>query len=112
MMPPWLTILRRALDSVGNRVVLFRCGNAVFVTFGLFAGVGALLSMTAMGGLLVAEGVPGSVFLLLVLAGSAAVVFGSWLAGQLLDYELLLRCWNRRRRLTNACGKAAFGGAR
>lgn len=83
--------LRGALDFLADRVVLFRCGNAVFVTFGLFAGLGALLSMTAMGGLLVVQGVAVHVFLLLTLAGSAAVVLGSWVAGQVFDYELLLR---------------------
>ena len=84
-------ILRGALDSLGDCVVLFRCGNAVFVTFGLFAGLGALLSLTGMGGLLVAQGVPVSIFLLLAFVAGAAVVVGSWLAGQLFDYELLLR---------------------
>jgi phosphatidylglycerol:prolipoprotein diacylglycerol transferase len=84
-------VLRGALDFLGDRVVLFRCGNTVFVTFGLFAGLGALLSMTGMGGLLVAQGVPVHVFLLLALVGSAAVLVGSWLTGQISDYELLLR---------------------
>jgi phosphatidylglycerol:prolipoprotein diacylglycerol transferase len=87
----WTNILRGGLDALADRVVLFRCGNAVFVTFGLFAGLGALLSMTGMGGLLVAQGVPAHVFLLLALVGGAAVVVGSWLAGQLFGYELLLR---------------------
>lgn len=87
----WISILCRALDFLGDRVVLFRWGNAVFVTFGLFAGMGALLSMTAMGGLLVAQGVSVHLFVLLALVGSAAVVLGSWLAGQMFDYELLLR---------------------
>jgi phosphatidylglycerol:prolipoprotein diacylglycerol transferase len=87
----WTGIFRGALDSLGDRVVLFRYGNTVFVTFGLFAGIGALLSMTGMGGLLVAQGISVHVFLLLALVGSAAVVLGSWLAGQMFEYELLLR---------------------
>jgi len=84
-------VVRRALDSLGGRVVLFRSGNAVFVTFGLFAGMGALLSLTGMGGLLVAQGISAHAFVLLALLGSTAVVVSSWVAGQLLDYELLLR---------------------
>ena len=88
---PWMSWISGALDSLADRVVLFRRGNAVFVTFGLFAGLGALLSMTGMGGLLVAQGVPIHIFLLLAFVAGAAVVVGSWLAGQLFDYELLLR---------------------
>ncbi len=72
-----ITILRGTLDLLGDRVVLFRWGSAVFVTFGLFAGMGALVSMTGMGGLLVAQGVSVRIFLLLALVGSAAVVLGS-----------------------------------
>ncbi|MBI4518730.1 MAG: prolipoprotein diacylglyceryl transferase [Deltaproteobacteria bacterium] len=95
----WLHIASAALNWLAQRVVLFRYGDWVFVTFGLFAGLGALVSLTAMGALLIGQGVGGKFFLTLAVAGSATVVVGSWLAGQLLDYRLLLEHpWRALRR--------------
>ena len=51
-----------ALDWLGGRVVLFRYRDWVFVSFGLFASVGAWLTMSLMGFLLIGQGVaPGAV---------------------------------------------------
>jgi hypothetical protein len=74
-----------ALDRLGERVVLFRYGDWVFVSFGLFAGVGAWLTMALTGFLLIGQGVAAAEFLRLTLAGCAAVVGGSWLLARFLD---------------------------
>jgi len=83
--------LNSALDRLACQVVLFRTRGLVFVTFGLFAAAGALVSLTGAGALLVGQGFAPREFALLALAGSAAVVTGSWLLGQMLDYRFLLR---------------------
>ena len=79
------------LDWLGDRVVLFRLGDLVFVTFGLFAALGAFLSLAWMGVILVGQGVAIEAFLAMALAASALVVLGSWLLAQLLDFRLVLR---------------------
>ena len=80
-----------ALDWLADRVVLFRHGDLVFVTFGLFAALGAFLSLAWMGVILIGQGVSIEAFLALALVASALVVFGSWLLAQLLDFRLLLQ---------------------
>lgn len=80
-----------ALDVLAGHVVLFRWGELVFVTFGLFAGLGALLALAWMGALLVGQGVAPEAFLRLALAASVAVVVGSWLGGLVLDWRVVLR---------------------
>lgn len=79
------------LDWLAERVVLFEVGNLVFVTFGLFASVGAFLTLTWMGALLVGQGIAVEAFLAMALAASALVVLGSWLLAQILDFRLVLR---------------------
>jgi len=74
-----------ALDRLGERVVLFRWRGWVFVSFGLFASVGAWLTMSLMGFLLIGQGVAAGQFLLLALASCAAIVAGSWLLARLLE---------------------------
>jgi len=73
------------LDWLGERVVLFRCRDWVFVSFGLFASVGAWLTMSLMGFLLIGQGVAPGQFLRLALLSCAAIIAGSWLLAQLLD---------------------------
>lgn len=77
-----------ALDWLGERVVAFRYRDWVVVSFGLFATVGAWLTMSLMGFLLVGQGVALGQFSSLALLGCAAVVAGSWLLAQLLDLRV------------------------
>jgi phosphatidylglycerol:prolipoprotein diacylglycerol transferase len=77
-----------ALDWLGERVVLFRYRGWVVVSFGLFATVGAWLTMSLMGFLLVGQGVALGQFSSLALLCCAAVVAGSWLLAQLLDLRV------------------------
>jgi len=79
-----------ALDWLADRVVLFRHGDLVFVTFGLFAALGAFLTLAWMGVILIGQGVALQAFVSLALVTCALVVFGSWLLAQLLDFRLLL----------------------
>jgi len=79
-----------ALDWLADQVVLFRYGDLVFVTFGLFAALGAYLTLGWMGVILIGQGVAVTTFAALALVASALVVFGSWLLAQLLDFRLLL----------------------
>jgi phosphatidylglycerol:prolipoprotein diacylglycerol transferase len=79
-----------ALDWLADRVVLFRYGDLVFVTFGLFASLGAYLTLAWMGVILIGQGVSIGAFASLALVASALVVLGSWLLAQLLDLRLLL----------------------
>jgi phosphatidylglycerol:prolipoprotein diacylglycerol transferase len=71
--------------------VLFRHGDLVFVTFGLFAAVGAFLTLAWMGVILIGQGVSTGAYIALALGASAFVVLGSWLLAQLLDFRLLLQ---------------------
>ena len=82
--------LSAALDWLANQVVLFRHGDLVFVNFGLFAALGAFLTLAGMGVILIGQGVSIRAFIALALGASALVVFGSWLLAQLLDFRLLL----------------------
>jgi len=83
--------LNSALDALACRVVLFRLGSVVFVTFGLFAALGAFFSLLGASAVLAGQGVSSDDLVSLALGGSAAVVGGSWLVGQLLDYRWLFR---------------------
>ena len=85
-----LVALSAVLDRLAERVVLFRHGDWVFVSFGLFGALGAVLTTGLMGAILVGQGVAPGLFLGLALVGSATVVGGSWLLGQVFDYRLLL----------------------
>jgi phosphatidylglycerol:prolipoprotein diacylglycerol transferase len=82
--------LSRLLDRLAERVILFRIGDLVFVTFGLFAALGALATLVGSGVILIGQGLAPEAFLALALASCVAVVVGSWLAAQLFDYRLLL----------------------
>jgi phosphatidylglycerol:prolipoprotein diacylglycerol transferase len=79
-----------ALDWLADRVVLFRYGDLVFVTFGLFAALGAFLTLGGMGVILIGQGVSVRAFASLALVACTLVVCGSWLLAQLLDFRLLL----------------------
>jgi phosphatidylglycerol:prolipoprotein diacylglycerol transferase len=79
-----------ALDWLADRVVLFRYGELVFVTFGLFSALGAYLTLAWMGVILIGQGVGVGTFASLALVASTLVVIGSWLLAQLLDFRLLL----------------------
>ena len=85
-----LVALSAILDRLADRVVLFRYRDWVFVSFGLFGAIGAVLTTSLMGAILVGQGVAPGLFLGMALLGSAAVVGGSWLLGQAFDYRLLL----------------------
>jgi phosphatidylglycerol:prolipoprotein diacylglycerol transferase len=74
-----------ALDWLGERVVMFRYRDWVVVSFGVFATVGAWLTMILMGFLLVGQGLSLGQFSSLALLCCAAVVAGSWLLAQALD---------------------------
>jgi len=97
---PWhLNTLSTVLDRLANQVVLFRLGNLVFVTFGLFVALGAVVSLAGAGAILTGQGLSGELFLALALGGSLAVVGGSWIAGLIVDYRLLFRQgWKALRR--------------
>jgi phosphatidylglycerol:prolipoprotein diacylglycerol transferase len=83
--------LSAALNWLADQVVLFRHGDLVFVTFGLFASLGAFLTLAGMGVILIGQGVSIEAFVILALGASALVVLGSWILAQLLDFRLLLR---------------------
>lgn len=85
-----LDLLSAALDGLGRRVVLFRYGDLVFVTFGLFAALGAFVTLVWLGVILLGQGLAPELFALFTLSGSLVVVAGSWLLAQLFDYRLLL----------------------
>jgi phosphatidylglycerol:prolipoprotein diacylglycerol transferase len=88
-----------ALDWLADQVVLFRHGDLVFVTFGLFAALGAFLTLAGMGVILIGQGISYGAFVALALGASALVVLGSWVVAQLLDFRLLLsRPWEALRR--------------
>jgi phosphatidylglycerol:prolipoprotein diacylglycerol transferase len=94
-----LEALSATLDRLADRVVLFRYGDWVFVSFGLYGALGAFLTTALMGVILVGQGVAPTDFVTMALIGSAAVVAGSWLLGQILDYRLLLEApWTALRR--------------
>ena len=91
--------LNAALDFLAGQVVLFRLGNLVFVTFGLFVALGAVVSLAGAGFILVGQGLAPDLFLVLAVGGAAAVMTGAWLAGLLLDYRLVLgKDWAALRR--------------
>lgn len=83
-------LLNSSLDWLGERVVLFRIGNLVFVTFGMFAALGAFSATALLAVILLGQGLGSGAFLSFTLFGSAAVVAASWLFGQILDYRPLL----------------------
>jgi len=83
-------LLNTALDWLADRVVLFRHGDLIFVTFGLFAALGAYSTFAWMGVILIGQGVSLAAFASLALIASTLVVFGAWLLALLLDYRLLL----------------------
>ena len=85
-----LDALSRVLDRLADRVVLFRWGGLVFVSFGLFAALGVFVSTSGMAFLLIGQQMSPVLFGLLALAGSVAMVLGSWLLGLAFDYRLLL----------------------
>ena len=78
------------LDRLTDRVVLFRWGGLVFVSFGLFAALGVFVSTSGMAFLLIGQQMSPLLFGLLALVGSVAMVLGSWLLGLAFDYRMLL----------------------
>lgn len=92
-------LLNAMLDGFGERVVLFRRGNLIVVSFGLFAAAAAGVALSWSGAVLIGQGLPPQIYLLLAVTGSFAVVVGSWMAGVLLDLPLVLRGgWTASRR--------------
>ena len=83
-------VVSAVLDWLADRVVLFRVGDIVFVSFGLFAALGTLVTMTGMGVILLGQGLGARTFLGIAIFGSAAVVLGSWLLAQLFDFRMVL----------------------
>jgi hypothetical protein len=87
---PWAARLRglsARLDQLGERVVLFRKGPWVFASFGLFGGLGALLTTAGTGAVLVGQGFAPQRFTALAASAGVAVFAGSWLLGQLLEWR-------------------------
>jgi len=81
----------RVLDWLADRVVFFHWGDFVFVTFGLFAALGMAVTLFTAGVVLIGQGLSPLAFLALALGSSFAVVVGSWLLAQLLDWRLVLQ---------------------
>jgi len=86
-----LHLLSHLLDRLAEHVVIGRWGELLFVSFGLFAALGAAATIAVAGGILIAQGLEPSRFVLLAITGSVAVVLGSWLAGLALEIPALLR---------------------
>ncbi len=86
-----LHALSHVLDKLAEYVVIGRSGKLLFVSFGLFAAIGAAATIAIAGGIMIAQGLAPSQFVLLTLAGSIAVVLGSWLLGLALEFPALLR---------------------
>jgi phosphatidylglycerol:prolipoprotein diacylglycerol transferase len=80
----------RQLDRLADKVILFRIGDLVFVTFGLFAALGAIATLSGAGAILVGQGMSGGHFLAMGLASCVTVVIGSWAVAQALDFRLVL----------------------
>ena len=83
-------VLSRCLSWLGERVILFRAGDWVFVNFGLLSGLGAFLALVWMAALTVGQGLAPGLFPVLALGGSVGIVAGSWLVAQVFDYRMLL----------------------
>ncbi|KKL70869.1 hypothetical protein LCGC14_2100600 [marine sediment metagenome] len=76
--------LQEAIQRLANRTILFRRGEYLFVTFGLFAGLATLAGGTWAGWLLLAQGVP--------FAQTAALLAGV-LVGHVLLARVFLLLW-------------------
>jgi phosphatidylglycerol:prolipoprotein diacylglycerol transferase len=83
-------LLSSWLDRLADRVVLFRLSGLVFVTFGFFGALGALLVLIGMGAILMGQGMGPWLFASLAGIGCAGMVAGSWVAAQLLDFRMVL----------------------
>jgi phosphatidylglycerol:prolipoprotein diacylglycerol transferase len=79
------------LDRLGDRVILFRIGNLLFVTFGLFAALGALATLFGAGVILIGQGMSASSYLAMGGVSCVTVVAGSWAVAQALDFRLVLK---------------------
>jgi phosphatidylglycerol---prolipoprotein diacylglyceryl transferase len=83
--------LSAALNWMGRRVVLFRRGDLILVTYGLFAGLGAVFALAWLSVLLLGQGVSPLALVAFVGGGSVGALVLSRLAGLALDYRLLRR---------------------
>jgi len=70
---PLVSALRRALDALARRTILFRTGRAIFVTEGLFVAAGTVVFSQQLATLLVVQGMPRR-HIALILAASALAV--------------------------------------
>ncbi|MBW2291638.1 MAG: prolipoprotein diacylglyceryl transferase [Deltaproteobacteria bacterium] len=84
-----LDALSHVLDRLAEHVVLFRWGDLLFVSFGLFAALGSALTIALAGSILIGQGLEPSKYALLAMTGSVAVVLGSWFAGLALEFRAL-----------------------
>lgn len=78
------------LQRLANWVVLFQYKDFIFVTYGLFGGLGALAGLTWMALVLLGQGLSRSEFALLAVIGSLAILLSSRVAALVLDYREVL----------------------
>jgi phosphatidylglycerol:prolipoprotein diacylglycerol transferase len=79
------------LDWLADRVILFRYGNFIFVSYGLFAALGGLLAMTWISVLLLGQGLSRTELAAMLLAGSVSILVFTRVAAIALDFRMLLR---------------------
>lgn len=79
------------LQAVADRVVFLRLGRLIFVTYGVVAGAGALVSLIWISTLLIGLGVSKTELAAMIIGGAAAIVILSRLAVLVLDVKALIR---------------------
>lgn len=79
------------LDWLADRVILFRFGDLIFVSYGLFAALGGLLAMTWLSVLLLGQGLTRTELAAMLLAGAAGILVFTRVAAIALDFRMLLR---------------------
>lgn len=96
-----------ALDWLADRVVLFRAGDLIFVSYGLAGGVGALLALSWLTVLLLGLGYANLEVAGLILGGTVGALLLARLAALALDYRQLVR---RPRETLLSATFTAWGG--
>lgn len=69
---PFLRICSDLLNKLANWTVLYRRGNLILVTYGLFVALGSLLFTQHLATLLLAQGIPATDAMILLISGSIA----------------------------------------